>query len=85
MVLDLKVVRVHKLNGGGPTKAMCDISIGNEFLIKGFCVIQGKKGLFVGVPREVGKDGKWYDRAFPLTESAKEALNETVLAAYEDS
>ena len=62
-----------------------DISIGDEFAIKGFRVVQGKKGLFVGLPREPGKDGKWYDRAFPLTDSAREALNEVVLAAYENS
>jgi stage V sporulation protein G len=85
MVLDLKVTRIYRLSGDGPTKAMCDISIGNEFMIKGFRVVQGKKGLFVGLPREAGKDGKWYDRVFPLTESAREALNEAILSAYENS
>jgi len=27
MVLDFKVTRLHKFNGEGATKAMCDISI----------------------------------------------------------
>ena len=85
MILDFKVTRLYRLDGEGATKAMCDISIGDQFLIKGFSIIEGKKGLFVGVPRGPGKDGKWYNRAFPLTDSAREALNEVVLSAYENS
>jgi len=38
---------------------------------------------FVGVPREAGKDGKWYDSAFPLTVETRQALNEAVLSVYE--
>jgi len=83
MVLDFKVTRLHKFNGEGATKAMCDISIADEFLIKGFRIVEGKNGLFVGVPREAGKDGKWYDSAFPLTAETRQALNEAVLSVYE--
>ena len=85
MVLEFKVTRLFKLNGEGATKAMCDVSISDEFVVKGFSIIEGKNGLFVGVPREPGKNGKWYDIAFPLTASVRESLNEAVLAAYEDS
>ena len=83
MVLDFKVTRIHKFNGDGPTKAICDISISDEFLVKGFRIIEGKNGLFVSQPREQGKDGKWYSNVFPLTASARQALNEAVLSAYE--
>ncbi|MBN2120351.1 MAG: SpoVG family protein [Candidatus Omnitrophica bacterium] len=85
MDLDLRVTRIYKFDGEGATKAICDISIADQFLVKGFRVVNGKKGLFVGVPRESGKDGKWYNSAFPLTASARQALNRAVLSAYEDS
>jgi len=85
MVLDFKVIRLHKFDGEGPTKAVCDVSICDEFLVKGFRIIEGKNGLFVGTPREQGKDGKWYSNVFPLTTSAKEALSQAVLSAYEDN
>jgi len=84
MVLDFKVTRLHKFNDGS-TKAICDVSISDEFLVKGFRIVDGKNGLFIGVPREKGKDGKWYSNVFPLTASAREALEQTLLAAYEDS
>ncbi len=85
MVLEFKVARLHRLNGDGPTKAFCDVNICDEFLVKGFRVVEGKEGLFVGLPRDPGKDGKWYDRVQPLTDSAREALKAVVLSAYEDS
>ncbi|MCK4809938.1 MAG: SpoVG family protein [Candidatus Omnitrophica bacterium] len=84
MALDFKVVRLYKFDGTGATKAICDISIADEFLVKGFRIVEGKNGLFVSVPSEPGKDGKWYDNAFPLTAQTRESLNETVLSAYEE-
>lgn len=85
MVLDFKVTRLYKFDGEGVTKAICDVVIADEFLVKGFRVIEGKNGLFVGMPREQGKDGKWYDRAFSLTASSRESLNKAVLSVYEGS
>jgi stage V sporulation protein G len=85
MVLEFRVARLHKFNGEGVTKAVCDVIISDEFLVKGIRVIQGRNGLFVGMPREQGKDGKWYNNAFPLTDSCKRALAQVVLAVYEDS
>jgi DNA-binding cell septation regulator SpoVG len=61
------------------------VAICDQFLVKGFRIIEGKKGLFVGPPSDAGKDGKWYNRAFPLTTSARDALNAAVLTAYEGS
>ena len=82
MALDFKVTRIHKFDGDGATKAMCDVAISDEFVIKGFRIIEGKNGLFVGVPREPGKDGKWYNSAFPITAQTREALNEAVISTY---
>lgn len=85
MEVGFKVARLYKFNGEGPVKAICDISIADQFMVKGFRIVEGKKGLFVGVPREPGKDGKWYNSAFPLTPEARESLDQTILSAYEGS
>ncbi|MFH1771663.1 MAG: septation protein SpoVG family protein [Candidatus Omnitrophota bacterium] len=82
MMLDFKVVRIFKFNGKSATKAMCDISINDDFIVKGFRIVEGKKGLFVSPPQDEGKDGKWYSRAFPVSEQTKEALSSTILSAY---
>jgi stage V sporulation protein G len=83
--VDFQVKRINRLDGSGPTKAFCDIAIGETFLVKGLRVVEGKNGIFVSMPQETGKDGQWYDTALPLTKEAREQISEMVLAAYQTS
>lgn len=81
--LELKVVRLHRFDGDSKTKAFVDVAIG-EFLVKGLAVVQGKKGLFLSLPQEKGKDGRWYGTFYPLTKEARQSLSDAVLAAYQE-
>jgi stage V sporulation protein G len=81
--LELKVVRLHRFDGDSKTKAFVDVAIG-DFIVKGLRIVQGQKGLFLAMPQEKSKDGKWYNTFLPLTKEAKEDLAEVVLAAYEE-
>lgn len=81
--LEVKVVRLHRFEGDSKLKAFCDVAIG-DFLVKGLRVVEGSKGLFLSMPQEKSKDGKYYPSFAPLTEEAKQALSETVLAAYNE-
>ena len=76
-----EVKRVIRLHGDGTVKAFCDVAVGN-FVIKGVRVVDGKKGLFVSMPREQGKNGQWYDMVTPLTKEAKAELSEVVMEAF---
>ncbi len=78
----ISVKRMTKLDGSGAIKAFCDIAIGECFLVKSFKVVDGKKGLFVSMPREQGKNGQWYDSVVPLSREAREKLSTIVLEAY---
>lgn len=80
--LKLEVSRLHKLDGTGSTKAFCDLSILGSFVIKGLRVVEGEKGLFVSMPREEGKDGKWYNTVIPLTREIRDEIEHIVLEAY---
>jgi len=79
----IDVARVHKVEGNSSLKAFADIVIGGSFLIKGMKIVEGKNGLFVSMPSELGKDGKWYNNVMPITREAREALSETLMEAYE--
>jgi stage V sporulation protein G len=83
MVQELKVVRLHRFDGDSKLKAFADVAIG-DYVVKGLRVVQGEKGLFLSMPQEKGKDGKWYDCVFPVTQEARQNLAETVLAAYQE-
>lgn len=81
--VEVKVVRLHRLEGDSKLKAFCDIAIG-DFLVKGLKVVEGSKGLFLSLPQERSKDGKYYPSFAPLTDEAKQSLSEMVLAAYKE-
>ncbi|MFC1590649.1 septation protein SpoVG family protein [Candidatus Omnitrophota bacterium] len=79
----IEVVRLNKLDGDGKTKAFCDISLSDTFIVKGLRIVEGKNGIFVSMPREPGKDGKWYMTFIPLKKEIREELDRIVLEAYE--
>jgi len=79
---DLKVVRLYRLEGDSKTKAFADIAIG-DFIVKGLKVLEGKNGLFLGMPQEKAKDGRWYNAFYPATKEARLSLTDAVLAAYQ--
>ena len=82
-VPEVKVVRLHRFESDSKTKAFADIAIG-DFIVKGLRVVEGKKGLFLSMPQEKAKDGKFYNSFYAVTEEARQGLAEVVLAAYQE-
>jgi stage V sporulation protein G len=81
--LELKVVRLYRLDTDSKVRAFVDIAIG-DFVVKGLRILQGRKGLFLGMPQEKSKDGKWYNSFYPLSKEARQSLSNVVLAAYQE-
>lgn len=79
-----EVSRIHKLDGTGVTKAFVDVSVEDALMIKGIRVVEGANGLFVAMPREEGKDGKWYNTVIALQREVKDEIEKLVLEAYGD-
>jgi stage V sporulation protein G len=82
-VVEVSVERLYKMDGDGPLRAFADISICKSFIVKGLRIVSGKKGLFVGMPQQLGKDGKWHNRVFLTDDSLKDKLSELVISAFE--
>lgn len=80
--VDFGVSRLIRFDGGGSLKAYCDLAVGDLVLIKGLRVVQGKQGLFVSMPRQQGKDGKWYDSVTLLNKDVKQQVGRVVMEAY---
>ena len=81
--LSFKAVRVHKLQRG-PTKAFVHVSVNDALLIKGVRIVEGKSGVFVSMPKEQGKDKKWYDSVMCLSDDVRDDIFQVALAAYQD-
>ncbi|MBI4598450.1 MAG: septation protein SpoVG family protein [Candidatus Omnitrophica bacterium] len=84
MAQALMVKRITRFDGGGSTKAFADLAIGEEFLVKGLRVINGKNGLFVSMPRQQ-RQGKWTDTVETLTKDTKTTVERLVLDAYQQN
>ncbi|MBM3254996.1 MAG: septation protein spoVG [Candidatus Omnitrophica bacterium] len=79
---EIEVSRIHKIEGDSKLKAFVDLSL-DGVIIKGLRIVSGSSGLFVGMPRHQGKDGKWYNTVYPATKEIQERISNLVLAAYE--
>ena len=84
MSIEVKVNRIHRFeNEEKNLRAFADIEINGSLLIKGLPVMQGKKGLFVSMPRQKGKDNRWYETVKALTPETKKQIVFVVMSAYE--
>ena len=70
-----------RLRNDAVLKAYVDIDY-YGLIIKGLRVVNGRMGMFVSMPREKGKDEKWYDTCIPANIEVKEAIEKIVLEKY---
>jgi len=80
--LEVEVIRLRRFDDAeSKLKAFVDIAVG-EFVVRGLRVVQGQKGLYLAMPQDQGKDGRWYNSFYPKTADARQALSDIVLSVY---
>ena len=59
-------MKIERMNKGswGKVRAFFDLATSDGFIIKGFNLVEGISGLFVGMPSSQGKDCEYYDTIF---------------------
>ena len=59
-------MKISRMNKGewGKVRAFFDILTEEDFTIKGFKVVQGSDGLFVGFPSQKDKEGEYKDTVY---------------------
>ena len=65
----------------GKLRAFFDLKTSEGFIIKGFKLVEGISGLFVGMPSTQGKDGEYYDTIFADKE-LRDQLQQVALRSY---
>jgi stage V sporulation protein G len=80
--IDVKVIKIHRLTQESRIKAFVDLGINDVLLIKGLRIVQGKKGLYVSMPTEQGKNERWYERVRCLDQETRSMIAQKVLEAY---
>ena len=83
-VIPITDIRIHNFESpDSKTKAFVDITLAGVFVVKGFRVIDGIKGLFVAMPSLKGKDGEYHDTAFALSKPQRDAIISAIMAEAE--
>lgn len=79
----MKVNRIVPLHNKTNSKvnAFVDLETNEGIIIKGFKIINGPNGLFVGAPNDKGKDGKYYDSVL-IPKEMKNDLDKLVIEEY---
>ena len=81
--ITFQVEKMFALPDAGKLKAFADVSVNDAIIIRGVRLLEGKKGLFVSMPQEQGKDNKWYDQVICKSASHYEALSQAVIEHFQ--
>jgi len=76
---------VTPLENESKLKGLATVIVSDQISVHGVKIVEGEKGLFVSMPSEKAKNGKYYDTVLPANKDAYAKLNDTVLAAYEEA
>ena len=80
--MEIEVVDIRKIVGEGKLRAFANVKLWGCVLVKGFCVMEGKNGIFVAMPSKLSKDGRWIDIVEP-DEPVKREIQSKVLESYD--
>ena len=79
-------MKIERMNKGswGKIKAFFDLQTEDEFTIKGFKLVEGTNGLFVGFPSQKGSDDEYHDTVW-VEQEVREQVIELAKSEYESS
>lgn len=82
---DVESIRMNKTKKpGSKIKAFANVTFSNGLTVKGFRVIDGSKGLFVGMPNDPNQtEKKWADIAFFVDKDDRTEFNNILIEEYE--
>ena len=79
-------MKIERMNKGewGKLRAFFDLRTSEGIVVKGFKLVEGINGMFVGMPSQKGKDDEFFDTVF-MDRDMREELNQVAMDAYNNS
>lgn len=78
-------VKVVALDGDTAIKGLASIKIEDSIVVNNIRIIEGENGLFVTMPDQKEKDGKYKDLLTIIDDRTKDKINSEILEKYEIS
>ena len=80
----MKIARMNK-GSWGKLRAFFDVETQEGFVMKGFKLVEGINGLFVGMPSQKGSDEEYHDTIWVESKEMREELNTLAISKYQES
>ncbi len=77
-------VRIYPMTGDGNLKAFASATLDKSYCVNGLRVLDGEKGLWVGMPSTKDKKGEFRDVFHPINSKGRQELIDAVLAKYKE-
>ncbi len=78
-------VRVFPKDNLGRTLGFANITLMNKFVVKNLRIVQGERGIFIGMPSNKRKNGEFIDLFFPITQEARDLITAAIVQKYEEA
>ena len=82
MAMKITDVKIRKVFGEGPMKAVASVTFDNELAVHDVKVIFARERYFVVMPSRKNPDGTYRDIVHPINAQFRAALEEAVTGAY---
>lgn len=83
--MEITNVSVMKLEEEtGRLKAIASVTFNDDFVVNDIKVIQGDKGLFIGMPSKKLPNGSFKDISHPINQRTRDKIQNAILAKYEE-
>ena len=78
-------MKIERMNKGewGKIRAFFDLRTQEGIVMKGFKLVEGINGMFVGMPSQKGKDEEYFDTIF-MDRDLRDELNQVAVDSYEN-
>lgn len=78
-------IKIRKLFEEGPMKAIVSVTFDGQLAVHDVKVINAREKFFIVMPSRKNPDGTYRDIVHPINAQFRSALEESVLAAYEEA
>lgn len=78
-------IKVRKLFGEGPMKAIVSVTFDGQLAVHDIKVINARDKFFIVMPSRKNPDDTYRDIVHPINAQFRSALEEAVVTAYEDA
>lgn len=82
--MNLKLLKIFKIDNDTKLKASATVIIDDCFVVNDIKIIEGENGLFLAMPNKVLKSGTKIDIVHPINAETRKIFNDVIINAYKN-